>query len=73
MLQLAAESHSNSDIAARLSRSPRTVEMHRANLMRKLGLQNPADLILYAVRRGLIDVGRDEYGAGDRPNTVPIR
>jgi DNA-binding NarL/FixJ family response regulator len=54
VLQLAAEGYANADVATRLSLSPRTVEMHRGNLMRKLGLQNQTDLIRYALRRGII-------------------
>jgi two-component system response regulator NreC len=54
VLQLAAEGKTGSEIAARLHVSPRTVENHRANLMRKLGLQNPSELVRYALRRGLI-------------------
>jgi two-component system, NarL family, response regulator NreC len=54
VLQLAAESHSSTEIAARLGISPRTAETHRANLMRKLGLQSQTDLIRYALRRGLV-------------------
>lgn len=54
VLQLAAEGHSNSDISARLFISPRTVEIHRANLMRKLGLRNQTDLIRFALRRGIV-------------------
>jgi DNA-binding NarL/FixJ family response regulator len=53
-LQLAAEGHSGAGIAARLSISPRTAEMHRANDMHKLGLKTRADLIRYAIRRGMI-------------------
>src|SRR5262249_56010648 len=53
-LQLAAEGHSNAVIAARLSISPRTAEMHRANALRKLGLKNQPDLLRYAMRRGMI-------------------
>jgi DNA-binding NarL/FixJ family response regulator len=53
-LQLTAEGHSNAEIAARLSISPRTAEMHRANALRKLGLRTQADLIRYALRRGLL-------------------
>jgi two-component system response regulator NreC len=56
-LQLAAEGHSCAEIAARLSISPRTAEMHRANAMRKLGLKTQADLIRYAIRRGMIPAG----------------
>lgn len=54
VLQLAAEGLSNPDIAHRLSISPRTVETHRANLMRKLGLKTQTDLIRYALRRGIL-------------------
>jgi two-component system, NarL family, response regulator NreC len=54
VLQLAAEGKTSSEIAARLHVSHRTVENHRANLMRKLGLQNQSELVRYAVRRGLI-------------------
>jgi DNA-binding NarL/FixJ family response regulator len=54
VLQLAAEGHSNAEIAARLSISPRTAEMHRANAMRKLDLKTQADLIRHALRRGMI-------------------
>jgi two-component system, NarL family, response regulator NreC len=54
VLQLAAEGFNNPDVAARLSISPRTVETHRANLMRKLGLKTQTDLIRYALRRGIL-------------------
>jgi len=54
VLQLAAEGHTSAETAARLSISPRTAETHRANLMRKLGLRTQADLIRYALRRGIV-------------------
>jgi two-component system, NarL family, response regulator NreC len=54
VLQLAAEGHPNTGIAEKLFISSRTVETHRANLMRKLGLENHTELVLYAVRRGII-------------------
>jgi two-component system response regulator NreC len=54
VLHLVAEGHTNAEIAARLSLSPRTVEMHRANLMRKLDLHSQADLIRYALQRGIV-------------------
>jgi DNA-binding NarL/FixJ family response regulator len=54
VLQLAAEGLSNPQIAERLSLSPRTVEMHRFHLMRKLGLKTQTDLVKYAVRRGIV-------------------
>jgi DNA-binding NarL/FixJ family response regulator len=54
VLQLAAEGRTNADIAAALFVSPRTVETHRAHLMRKLDLRTQADLIRYALRRGIL-------------------
>lgn len=54
VLQLAAEGRTNADIAAALCVSPRTVETHRAHLMHKLGLHSQADLIRYALRRGIL-------------------
>ena len=54
MLFLAAEGHTNPKIARRLSIGVRTVESHRANLMRKLRLRNQTELVRYAVRRGLL-------------------
>lgn len=53
---LAIEGHSATEIAARLSISPRTVEAHRAGMMRKLGLRNQTDLIRYAIRRKILPV-----------------
>lgn len=54
VLQLAAEGLGNPEIAEKLFISPRTAETHRANLMRKLGLQNATDLVRFAIRKGLI-------------------
>jgi DNA-binding NarL/FixJ family response regulator len=53
-LQLAGEGHSCAAIAARLSISRRTAETHRANALRKLGLKSQADLVRYAIRRGML-------------------
>ena len=54
VLLLAAEGRTNPQIAEKLVISPRTVEMHRANLMRKLGLANQTELVRYAIWRGLL-------------------
>lgn len=54
VLQLAAEGHSNAEIAEKLFISPRTAETHRTNLLRKLGLQTQTDLVRFAIRKGLI-------------------
>jgi len=56
ILQLAAEGQTNTAIADQLSISPRTAEVHRANLMRKLSLHNHSELIRYAVRRGILPI-----------------
>lgn len=54
VLQLLAEGKSNKDIASMLNLSLFTVETHRRNLQEKLNLHSLAELILYAVRKGLI-------------------
>jgi two-component system response regulator NreC len=54
IFQLIAEGHSNKEIAAMLSVSPATVETHRAHILQKLDVHNTAELVLYAVRRGVI-------------------
>jgi two-component system, NarL family, response regulator NreC len=54
ILQLLAEGKANKEVAAALNISPYTVETHRSHILEKLNLHNPAELILYAVRKGLI-------------------
>lgn len=54
IFQLVAEGHSNKEIAELLSVSPATVETHRAHILQKLDVHNTAELVLYAVRRGVI-------------------
>ena len=54
ILQLLAERKSNKEIAAALYLSPYTVETHRRNLQEKLNVHSLAELILYAVRKGVI-------------------
>lgn len=44
-----------SDIAAKLNLSVKTVSTHKANLMQKLGLANPTELVRYAIKHGLAD------------------
>ena len=53
-LHLLAEGRSNKEVAAMLNVGLSTVETHRANLMQKLNLHNTAEIVLYAVRKGLI-------------------
>jgi two-component system response regulator NreC len=54
VLQLLAEGRSNKEVASLLDLGLSTVETHRANLMQKLNLHNTAEIVLYAVRKGLI-------------------
>jgi DNA-binding NarL/FixJ family response regulator len=54
VLQLLAEGRSNKEVATLLNLGLSTVETHRANLMQKLNLHNTAEIVLYAVRKGLI-------------------
>ena len=54
VLQMVAEGNSNKEIAARLCLSILTVETHRKKILDKLGLHGTADLILYAVRKGVV-------------------
>ena len=54
IFQLIAEGHSNKAIADILSVSPATVETHRAHIFQKLDVHNTAELVIYAVRRGVI-------------------
>jgi DNA-binding NarL/FixJ family response regulator len=54
VLHLLAEGRSNKEVAILLDLGLSTVETHRANLMQKLNLHNTAEIVLYAVRKGLI-------------------
>lgn len=56
VMRLLAEGFSAKDIGKRLFISPKTVDNHRANLMKKLRLENVADIVRYAARLGLIDI-----------------
>jgi len=54
IFQLVAEGRSNKEVAELLGISPATVETHRARVLQKLDIHNTAELVLYAVRRGVI-------------------
>ena len=54
VLQILAEGKSNKEVAQLLNLSPHTVDTHRTNLMQKLNLHNTAEIVLYAVRKGVI-------------------
>lgn len=54
ILQLIAQGNSNKDIAQLLSLSVNTVSVHRANLMDTLNIHRTAELVLYAIRKGIV-------------------
>ena len=55
VLRLLAEGKSNKEVAGLLNLSLYTVETHRSNILQKLSLHNAADLIFYAIRKGIIN------------------
>ncbi|ABS25592.1 two component transcriptional regulator, LuxR family [Anaeromyxobacter sp. Fw109-5] len=55
VLRLLAQGDSNREVAGQLSISAKTVETHRANVMRKLGASSIVDLVHYAIRNGIVE------------------
>ena len=55
VVKLVAEANTTREIAGILHLSEKTVENHRANAMRKLGMRDRVELVRYAIRRGLIE------------------
>jgi two-component system, NarL family, response regulator NreC len=62
VLRLIALGHTNSEIAEQLYLSVRTVETHRAHIQQKLGISTRAELVGYAIERGLISTGNQPTG-----------
>jgi DNA-binding NarL/FixJ family response regulator len=56
VLQLICEGRSNREIAAKLELSVNTVAVHRANIMNALGIHKTAELVVYAIRNGLVQL-----------------
>jgi DNA-binding NarL/FixJ family response regulator len=56
VLQMIVDGKSNKEIAAALSLSANTIAVHRANMMDTLGIHKAADLVVYAIRNGLVDL-----------------
>ncbi len=56
ILQLIVDGKSNKEIAAALDLSSNTVAVHRANIMDALGLHKTAELVVYAIRNGLVNI-----------------
>jgi DNA-binding NarL/FixJ family response regulator len=55
VVKLIAEAYTNAQIAEILHVSGKTVESHRANVLRKLGMRDRVELVRYAIRRGLVE------------------
>ena len=55
IVQLLAEGKSNKEVASSLGISPKTIETHRANIMRKLNLHSVSDLVRFAVRNRMVE------------------
>ena len=55
VLKLIAEAHTNREIGELLGLSAKTVESHRASILRKLGMRDRVELVRYAIRRGLVE------------------
>ena len=61
VLRLVATGRSNKEIAAELAISERTARTHVSRILRKLGLSSRTQAALWAVREGLVEVGRERY------------
>lgn len=69
VLPLAAAGHTSAAIGRRLFISARTVERHRANVMRKLEVTNQTELLCLALRSGVIELGEHDLIVHDLPGT----
>lgn len=59
IVRLVADGFKNREVAERLGISVKTVETHRANIMNKLALRNLAELIRYAIQKGLVKIDQE--------------
>jgi DNA-binding NarL/FixJ family response regulator len=72
ILQLVAEGLGNQQIAAKLFLSVKTVEAHKAHIMRKLNVRGRTELIKYAIRKGLIELEMEAVVATVAPPPVAL-
>ncbi|MBI3805150.1 MAG: response regulator transcription factor [Nitrospirae bacterium] len=59
IVRLVADGYKNREVAETLGISIKTVETHRANIMNKLALRNLAELIRYAIQKGLVKLDKE--------------
>jgi len=71
IIKLVAEGYKSKEIAKALSISLKTVETHRANTMKKLGLRNVAEMTVYAIEEGLVQKPALRAREGDQPVLLP--
>jgi DNA-binding NarL/FixJ family response regulator len=71
VLRLVADGYSSTQIAERLSISPRTAESHRASVMRKLRLSSYVQLIRFALLRGILPMVENPVRSGGRTRRPP--
>ena len=62
VLKLIANGVANKDIGEKLFISPKTVEAHRNNILKKLGLKSTADLVKFSIAKNLTEIPRDMFG-----------
>jgi DNA-binding NarL/FixJ family response regulator len=68
--QLLAEGKSSKEVASFLNLSTKTVETHRSNIMRKLGLHSIRDLVVYAIKNNIIQIQMPMQSSGTTQTTV---
>ena len=72
VLRLLALGHTNAEVAAQLHLSVRTVEAHRAHLQRKLSRPSRAELVRYALERGLLQAPEEGAHGSSGPGQPPV-
>ena len=70
VVKLIAEAFTNAQIAEILHLSEKTVESHRANVLRKLGMRDRVELVRYAIRRGLVEAVRSFGARSERATSI---
>src|SRR5207253_10134099 len=70
IVQLLAEGKSTKDVASILSLSVKTAETHRSNIMSKLGLHSVSEVVLYAVRNGIVRTSIPHAGETTAKNVI---
>jgi two-component system response regulator NreC len=71
VVRLLSLGHTCIEVAARIGRSPRTIEAYRARIMEKLGLETRADLVRYALAEGLLESGNGDGSVAEASPHAP--